>query len=269
MNHPFFVNTMNRTEFLEIAHYAEQELLLNDAQLTDEYFYQSLPLCLIDSVYSIGVRYGQVQNVVERYCKYFDLRKIREDRKIPPLPNTQESITSFLENIQDVGFEVFASDIFCNKQRTSTTNGILKAEAVLKFATALKSHRVDYLQDVPTVIDTVEFEHEIKQIPGQGSGISLRYFFMLSGSEDLIKPDRMIKRFLESVLQRAVKVEECQHLLNKAVAELNAVYPDITPRLFDSLIWRYQRQRDRRPCRTQGSSHSTSSKLVPCRRVKV
>mgnify|MGYP003466554474 CR=1 FL=1 len=37
-------------------------------ELGDEYFYASLPLCVIDAVYSIGVRYGSVRNVIRRYC---------------------------------------------------------------------------------------------------------------------------------------------------------------------------------------------------------
>ena len=37
---------------------ATRVLSLEHARLGEEYFYQSLPLCVIDAVFSIGVRYS-------------------------------------------------------------------------------------------------------------------------------------------------------------------------------------------------------------------
>ncbi len=233
---------MSLIEVQKIAEFARRALPLKDAALSEEYFYQSLPLCLIDAVYSIGVRYKQVQNVVDRYCIYCDLKKLRDNRQLLPLPNTQESITDFLKKVHDVGSEAFASDIFQNRQRTSSTNGILKAEAIDKFGEVLKKYGVDYLNDIPKIIQNIEFEEEIKKIPGQKSGISLQYFFMLAGSEDLIKPDRMINRFIKGVLQRPLRINEAQQLLGAVSLELKPSYPNMTARLLDNLIWQYQRQ---------------------------
>ena len=42
----------------QLAKYCDLALNLKDANLSDEYFYQSLPLCVIDAVYSIGVKYA-------------------------------------------------------------------------------------------------------------------------------------------------------------------------------------------------------------------
>ena len=232
----------NMTEAKRVAERAKQVLPLRGAALEDEYFYQSVPICLIDAVYSIGVRYSQVQKVVDNYCRYFNLRKTRGDRNILPPIDTQESISDFFKKMQDIGIETFTSHIFRNRQRTSTNRGILKAEAIYRFAEVLKKYGINYLQDVPAVIKSVDLENDIKQIPGQRSGISLRYFFMLSGSEDFIKPDRMIQRFLESVLQRPIRIVESQHLLSEASDELKIHYPNVTPRLLDNLIWQYQRQ---------------------------
>lgn len=233
---------INMTEASKVSERARQVLHLSGKTLGDEYFYQSVPICIIDAVYSIGVRYSQVQKVVDRYCSYFNLRKTRDDRTSLPLRSTQISTGNFLKQMQGIGIQAFTSDIFRNRQRTSAKNGILKAEAVYTFAEVLAKHHVDYLQDVPAAIQNVALENDIRQIPGQGSGISLRYFFMLSGSEDFIKPDRMIQRFLESVLQRPVKISESQRLLSDAVEELKVDYPSVTPRLLDNLIWQYQRQ---------------------------
>ncbi len=235
-----------RTEAKIVAERARQVLTLNAAVLSDAYFYQSTPLCIIDSVYSIGVRYGQVQNVVDRYCNYFKLRKTREDKDTLPSLGTQESTSDFYNKMRDLGIEKFTADIFRNRQRTSTKGGILKAEAIYRFAEVLKNHDVNYLQDASAAVPNKELETDIEQIAGQRSGISLKYFFMLSGSEELIKPDRMIQRFLESVLPRPVKIDECQQLLSGAVGELRSDYPEMTPRLLDNLIWQHQRQQKQR-----------------------
>lgn len=37
-------------------------------------FYKSLPICILDAVFSIGVRYTSVVNVVNSYIGTFDLR---------------------------------------------------------------------------------------------------------------------------------------------------------------------------------------------------
>ncbi|CAN5547428.1 heme peroxidase [soil metagenome] len=241
------------TEAKIVAERARQVLPLSGALLGDEYFYQSVPICFIDAVYSIGVRYSQVQKVVDRYCSYFKLQKTRADRYILPSPEAQESTSDFLKKMQDLSVEKFISDIFCNRQRTSTNGGILKAEAIYRFAEVLKSYSINYLQDVPAAIQNADLENDIKQIPGQRSGISLRYFFMLSGSEAFIKPDRMIQRFLESLLQRPIRIAESQRLLSEAVEELKIDYSKMTPRLLDNLIWQYQRQQKKDPLMTIGA----------------
>ena len=228
-------------EIQRISDYCRQVLDLNNARLEDEYFYQSLPICVIDSVYSIRARWEAVRQVVIRYCNYFNLQRIREYRALIPPIESQESIGAFLQKIQEFGIETFANDIFQNRQRTSTRNGILKAKAILRFASVLEKYDVNYLQNVSYVIDNIAFENEIRQIPGQRSGITLKYFFMLSGSDNLIKPDTMILRFLSYILERLVTPEEAQICLTEATNRLILTYPNLTPRLLDQKIWRYQR----------------------------
>lgn len=228
-------------EIQNVSEHCSQVLDLNNAILHDEYFYQSLSFCIIDSVYSIRARYETVRQVVIRYCNHFNLRRIRENRTHIPSIESQESIVSFLQNIQEYGIETFTRDIFRNRQRTSTRNGILKSEAVLRFARVLEKYHVNYFQNVPDVIEMIDFENEIRQIPGQRSGITLKYFFMLSGSDNLIKPDTMILRFLGNRLRRPVPSHEAQTCLAEVTNRLRVLYPHLTPRLLDQTIWVYQR----------------------------
>lgn len=92
----------------------------------------------------------------------------------------------------------WAVDMFGNRQRTSTRSGILKAEAVRQFASSL--YRTGINDFVDLTEDKLEIaETSIREIPGQKSRISLDYFRMLAGDDDLIKPDRpdrMVQRFI-------------------------------------------------------------------------
>ncbi|MFZ1986535.1 MAG: hypothetical protein WAU91_19150, partial [Desulfatitalea sp.] len=193
---------MSDSELVSI--YAERELTLASAVLSDEYYYGSPTLCIIDAVYSIGVKYEGVQAVVRRYCEHFGINRFRHDRSSIPPMETQEPIGLLCARIDEFGPDRMSRDVFCNRQRTSTKNGILKAEAVGRFAEILRSHGIEYFQNIGTSLPDSSLERDIAKIPGQSSGISLKYFWMLAGSDDLIKPDRMIIRFLQDALGRTV-----------------------------------------------------------------
>jgi hypothetical protein len=235
--------TLLKENAVAVAVFCQQHLVLQGARLGDEYFYQSLPLCVIDAVYSIGVRYEGVQNVVRRYCDCFGLREFRTSRHDVPPVSEQESLRAFVEKIGAMGLEKMAIEVYQNKQRTSARNGILKSEAVFHFASVLRNHGLNYLQDVPSRVSDSALEAELCRVRGQGSGISTRYFFMLAGTEDLIKPDRWIGRFLKRCLNAEPTPEEAQFLISSACEMLLTRYPDLTPRLLDNVIWNYERAR--------------------------
>ena len=105
----------------------------------------------------------------------------------------------------------------------------------------LKDFNIEYYQDVKKVIDNNSFDFCIKNIPGQGSGISLKYFFMLAGSKDLIKPDRMVLRFLQAATGYKYNLTDCQTALTAATIELNKLGYYLTPQALDNAIWNFQR----------------------------
>lgn len=224
----------------KISRHCEEVLNLSSAELSDEYYYQSLPLCVIDAVYSIGVRYSSTKQTVIRYCDYFNLKEIRDDKSAIPVQDEQQPISQFIEKMSNLGIERFTYEVFKNRQRTSTTNGILKSQAVYKFANALREQGVDYFQDVSKLTDNTEFESKIRDIPGQRSGISLKYFYMLAGFDNFIKPDRMVVRFLEETLEKKIEINQAQELLIKVTESLKNKYININPRLLDHEIWKYE-----------------------------
>jgi len=181
----------------KIAQYCIQNLNLDDAELSEEYFYASLPFCIIDAVYSLGVRYSSTRNTVIHFCDIKGLQRLRL-KESPFLDISQQySVHQFddlLSHYDD--YKQIAVELFNNKQRTSSRNGILKAEAVHKFARVLLKYNVNYFQDISKVIYDLNFENDICLIPGQTYGTALTYFFMLAGDDNKVKPDRMIYSFL-------------------------------------------------------------------------
>ncbi len=224
-----------------VANYCSQKLPLVNAKLGNEYYKGSMPLCVIDAVFSIGVRYEAVTNTLKRVCSYYNITQDASEHGVVPDTKDQVSTTAFLKMVGDKTPEALAREVYGNRQRTSATNGILKAEAVSLFLNVLRDHNAEYFQDIPRLINDSGFERAITAIPGQRSGTSLKYFFMLSGNDDFIKPDRMIIRFLKDATGQTFNVNECQAILHAATAELNRSGYTIMPRLLDNVIWNYQR----------------------------
>lgn len=206
-------------------------LPLAGARLGAEYGYQSVALCLIDAIWSIGVRYESVTNVIRCYC----------DHLRTPVEVCTASLAELIEDMAGRGVEFYTSRVFQNRHRTSPRSGILKADAVLRGALVLLAAGIDQLSDVPRILPDPVVEDKFRSVPGQGSGLSLQYFLMLAGNRDRVKPDRMVLRFVESVLGRAVGPEEVEQLLIETVSLLKPEHPDLDARLLDHLIWRHQR----------------------------
>ncbi len=218
------------------------KLDLSEPLNPEEYAYQSLPLCILDAVFSINAKYESTRNVVERYCRHYRLRQVRKDPFCFPSVEEQEPISVFVEKITNLGPEKFAGTVLANRQRTSTKSGIMKSEAALRFAQVLKLHKVEYFQDVEKIQGKEDFENAVKAIPGQGTGITVRYFYMLAGSDDFVKPDRMILGFLRDQLGERLSQDEAQKVLSEASEALKPEYPHLTTKTLDHHIWRYQRQ---------------------------
>ena len=220
--------------------YCKTKLDLSTLTPSEEYGYHNLPLCIIDAVFSIGVTYQSTENTVKRICEHFGVTRLREKELAPQ--SEQLSVFAFIQFHQGFTFQEMAEKIYQNKQRTSTCNGILKAEATYLFASVVKKYGVEYLQDVNKILGDEKFEADIARIHGLSSGLSTRYFYMLAGDENFIKPDRMIRRFIQAAIGRDLSIEDCQALLLAAHAELVRDYPLLTPRSLDHEIWLYQRQ---------------------------
>jgi len=246
---------MMTKDFQSVAKHASDHLDLSINDLGREYFYPSLPLCIIDAVFSIGVNYLSTKNTVSRYCLFFDLPNFSSTREIfeksemslPiadsfPTECEQETITAFLEKFSNRSPSQFAVEVFQNQQRTSTHNGILKAEAVRDFALALNKNGINNFQDLAEHSDFEKIENDLLSIKGQSSGISIKYFWMLSGNKNQIKPDRMVCRFVEDAIGRSVSTKEAESIIIGAFEILSSQFNKLNLRLLDYKIWCFQRR---------------------------
>jgi hypothetical protein len=210
--------------------------------LPPEYRYASVGHCILDAVFSISVKYSSTRLVVDRYC---NKRGIAHYRPAEALPATkdQEPLSAFVAYLESQGPEVFAAQIVENRQRTSPRSGILKAEACLRFAKVLRVSDVEFFQDLAPLALDGALETQLRAITGMSSGIAIQYFWMLAGSQDLIKPDRMILRFIQNTLSRPfTSTTEAARLLIAAAQSLQLQYSSLNARVLDYAVWDYQRQ---------------------------
>ena len=187
--------------------------------------YAGTAIAVLASIWSIGVRYQSVDRVLERY------RALRAG--VDADADTPADLAAVIERVG--GPDAFA-DAMQNRQRTSTRNGILKAEAVLLAARHLRELGItaplDLVAATPDTLDAIRARWVT--VPGQRSGISFDAFLMVSGRPG-VKADRMIRRFVAAALGRTVSAERAGALVREAAGRL-----EVDDRTLDYAIWRYE-----------------------------
>lgn len=198
--------------------------------------YQSVPLSALDAVFSIGIRYTTVCNIIERFCN-----KIELDWR-----TSKVTTSEVIAKIETVEMNTLTTE-YLSANRTSSKNGILKAEAYRQALYVLKANKIESCSDVVQEANDNTFESAFKAIPGQGSGVSLKYFYMLCGNEGLVKPDRHIIRFVSMALNRPTltnqELKEIPMLFENACQIFRKEHPCITPRRLDYIIWSFMRRK--------------------------
>ena len=222
----------------KLADHIEQSGLVVPT-LADEYRYASLPLCVVDAVFSIGVRYASTQKVVSNLCDYSGWARFassREDRGAG-----EHGLTDLMALFGTLGIEGMADTVFQNRQRTSSRSGILKSEAVLLYCRALTDAGINTFTDFDQ--GRCEYaEAMILGVPGQSSGIAFDYFMMLAGDDNLIKPDRMVQRYVANALKLDAipQARQASILVRLAARVLRKRGHQWSPLSLDHAIWKHQ-----------------------------
>lgn len=191
----------------------------------------SLALCVLDSIYSLGIRYEQVENLVARY------RENREEEGSDAGLDTPQDLINVIDR---VGGPAEFAEYVNNRTRTSSSGGVLKAEAVMQAAQMLVKSEIESPSQLHECAKTERMEViEARwcKVRGQSSGISWDYFQILAGLGG-VKADRMIIRFCERVLDRQVSSSGAHDLI---VAASGALAEE--PSEVDYKIWCSERER--------------------------
>lgn len=199
-----------------------------------------LSLCVLDAVYSIGARYAGVVRVCHAYAEHARLNpRTVAHRDIATVAGTpsEQPLDVFVADVHAVGVDRFAGEIVGHRGRTSARGGILKADAALRYAQTLFEHGVRRLSELHGVFADVdrfdELQAQLRRVPGNGAfDVRLGYLWVLIGDDDLVKPDRMVLRWLTRHTATPVDPATARELL-PAVARVVGC----TPWELDHAIW--------------------------------
>lgn len=204
--------------------------------------YSSAPICALDAIFSLGVRYGSVVNALNKFCKKFKIDWTTSDIKTSVLLSEIEDVL----NKEKISIGEFA-ELYLNKTRTSThKTGILKADAFLQALSVMKDNNIETCYDAMLKVGDGSFESAFTSIPGQTYGTSLHYFYMLCGDSSFIKIDRHISHFTcQAICKDNFTKNDITELFQQAVSILKESYPEMTPKQLDHIIWSYMSKKSR------------------------
>jgi hypothetical protein len=148
----------------------------------------SLSACVLDAVWSVGVDHDRVVVPLVHRVLIPGATGPLDSESAPdvdthPLPRL---LTRFPD-------ERALEEAARNKQRTSTRNGVTKADAALRYARTLVGHGVLGLEDLPRLLADPEswsrLDRALSRIPGEGQqGARRSYFWSLCGVEETAEP---------------------------------------------------------------------------------
>ena len=224
--------------------YCEKVLCPLSSSVSNMMYYQSLPLCALDAVLSIQLHYSE--QVVPKVKDFSRVCGISESlfETIPSIEN-QVKVSDLITRFRrQTSWDEYGLVSVIGNYKTAGSSNITKAGAFIQFVSILLNHKIETYQDFngKSEEDRKTIEKELKSIKGQK--VSVDYFFMLAGDENLIKVDRWLTRFAkEATGQQLLTNIQIVELFRKASIYLCEKYGNrFTPRYLDHLAWSYQRK---------------------------
>ena len=208
--------------------YCENVFCFENEQIEN---YQSLPICIIECVYSLRARYDEVTiPIVERYASYY-----LNGNKY----SSSDTISKFLNNLEKDGLRFFADNVVRNNQYSGRTP---KVDVCYKLAQYLKCLHIETIDDFQKFQSQELLNIVVQSVKGIGYA-GANYLFMLAGDESRCKPDVHIHRCIVNACGSDVSDEECQTIFTEAVDILSKQYPYLTVRKLDRIIWQAYRKK--------------------------
>lgn len=194
----------------------------------------SLALCVIDSIQSIGQRYSGVRQVVQRYRDYR-----REQGGDATTDGSRELWASFVDL---KGVDGWIAKVGTGNRVYARKDAPFKATVIRDAAQLLMEHAVFSTRDLLELTGQTRELLEAawrSELMSQRSGLSWRYLVMVAGG-DGVKPDRMVLRFLARHLPGVrLGVDEAADLVTGVAARLG-----VSAYTLDHRIWLHERAKD-------------------------
>ena len=211
----------------KFAKYCEQHF---DLEKPDTfYLYRSLPICLVDCVYSLRTKYSSVTlPLVQRYADaYLGGDKTAEG----------DTLSQFLQHVEEAGGpKRFADRVLNNHQKLGGKAGVPKEEVCCQLARYLRALHIETLEDFRVFPEPEVLEIVIRAVKGMGhAGCS--YLFMLTGDCSRCKPDVHIHHCIRDALGQDLADVDCQRLFEDAARILQEAHPALSVRSLDGAIW--------------------------------
>lgn len=213
------------------------------APVPDMEYYSCVGLCALDAVFSIQARYYSVVSpLLDRFCDLAKIVRTAPDSHKLPSVEEQVKISDLVKRLEGYDGDRLAKALK-NKQKTSSRNGILKAEAFLEYLKVFQRFGIETFQDVNRLCEeSDDLKNALKSIKGQN--VAVDYFFMLAGDEDGVKVDTLLTRFSETAVGHPLTKEQIKTLFRNAVEYYREHgYPDMTARHLDHIVWTWQKSR--------------------------
>lgn len=187
--------------------------------------YKSLPLCIIDCIYSLRTKYEPTTvRIVQRYADAYLKGDI----------TGEDTLKDFMQYIDEVGYQGFAENILNNKQLLANK---LKSEICYEIARKLLLLGINTLEDFRNYKEFELIEIVLSSIKGVGAA-AINYLFMLAGDQNRCKLDVHLEHFIKDATGATLNNEEVQRLFKEAVSLLKIDYPGMTVMRLDGIIWR-------------------------------
>ena len=192
------------------------------------YCYNSLPICIVDCVYSLRARYSSVTvPIVERYADEF----LGGDKTST---NETDNLTNFIKNLTIPSLENFADNIAKNHQ---ILGRVPKEKVCLDIAETLRNFGIETLGDFQNYPSRGRLADAIKSVKGMGDA-GVNYLFMLTGDDIKSKPDVHIHRCVAEACGEDVSDAESLRIVEESASILKKEFPLLTVRKLDGVIWR-------------------------------
>ncbi len=221
---------MNETEINNFVTYCRENLNLESIRTQTNY--KSLPLCIIDTIFSLRARYRLVVNVTQNYADQF----LNGDRFA-----SDHTISDFIEAYENIN----NPEEFTNRyiKRNNRICGRLKIVPCYELAIKLKQLKIETIDDFKKYQNENEecLESVIRSVTGFGPQAT-NYLFMLSGDSSRVKVDTHINRCMRNLFNRILTNEEVQELFREAVNILQKEYSNLTVSKLDHAVWLYYSQ---------------------------